>query len=233
MLRCMILDDEPLALDLLEDYIRNTPFLQLQHRCTHPMDALPLLQSGAVDLVFSDIQMQGLNGMQLIRSLTSKPMFILVTAYHNFAVESYEFDVVDYLVKPVAYDRFVKAAGKALARHEAGKTNIVSEPGYVFLQVDYSMVKVILADILYIEGVKDYVRLHYTLEKKSLPLLVRISMKTIEDMLPHSSFSRIHKSYIVNITHINIIRKNSIFVAGIELPVGEQYKDITSNFINK
>lgn len=198
------------------------------------MEALPLLQSGTVDLVFSDIQMQGLNGLQLIRSLTNKPMFIMVTAYHNYAVESYEFDVVDYLVKPVAYDRFVKAAGKALALFETKNTDITPlTPDHIFLQVDYSMVKVTLQDVLYIEGVKDYVRLHYINDKKQLPPLVRISMKAIEDMLPGTQFSRIHKSYIVNTTHVNVIRKNSLSVAGIELPVSDQYREVVNNLTNK
>lgn len=232
MLKCLILDDEPLALDLLEDYIRNIPYLQLVKRCSNAMDALSVLQISAIDLVFSDIQMQGFSGIQLINSLHVKPMFILVTAYQDYALQGYEMDIVDYLLKPVSYERFVKAANKALMLYNM-KHKGDQYPDHIFLNIDYSLVKVMLSDILYLEGVKDYVRVHYIREKKATPLLVRISMKGIEEMLPPGLFCRIHKSYIVNAASITAIRKNSMFLSALELPVSEQYKDVISRLANK
>ncbi len=225
MLKCLIVDDEPLALDLLEDYIRNIPFLQLVRRCTSAMDALAALQTTPVDLVFTDIQMQGFSGIQLINSLQVRPMFIFITAYQDYALQGYEMDVVDYLLKPVPYERFVKAANKALSLHSSKQKNI-APANHIFLNLDYSLVKIMLDDILYLEGVKDYVRVHYIKDKKTPPLLVRISMKAIEEMLPPDQFYRIHKSYIVNGTGITAIRKNSVFLSALELPVSEQYKDV-------
>lgn len=228
----MILDDEPLALDLLEDYIRNVPYLRLVARCGNAMDALSILQKDEVDLVFSDIQMQGLSGIQLIKTLQTKPMFVMVTAYADYAVEGYEIDIVDYLLKPVSYERFVKAANKAHERYLlANKQN--KQHDHVFLHVDYSLVKVMLDDIVYIEGVKDYVRIHYAAGSKKQPLLVRISMKGIEDILSPALFCRIHKSYIVNAARVTTIRKNSIYLDALELPVSELYKDVVTRLTNR
>ena len=232
MLKCMILDDEPLALDLLEDYIRDVPYLQLVARCTNAMGALAILQQEQVDLVFSDIQMQGLSGIQLIKTLQTKPMFVMVTAYSNYAVEGYEIDIVDYLLKPVSYERFVKAANKAHERYQlTNKSN--KQPDHIFLHVDYSLVRVVLDDIVYIEGVKDYVRIHYVAASKKQPLLVRISMKGIEEILPPATFCRIHKSYIVNAAMVTAIRKSSVHLDVLELPISEQYKDVVVRLTNR
>ncbi len=222
MLNCIIVDDEKLALDLLEDYIRNIPFLKLIKRCSNAMDAMELIQKYNIDLVFSDIEMQGLSGMQLIKTLPAKPIFIMITAYKSYAAEGYELDVIDYLLKPVSYERFVKACNKALAHYNSQQTNI-QMPDHVFFHADYSLVKVLLDEVLYVEGVKDYVKIHYTTNKN--PLLVRHSMKGIEEIFPASKFIRIHKSYIINVVCITAIRKNSLFLKEFELPVSEQYKD--------
>lgn len=227
MLRCIAIDDEPLALDLLEDNIRNTPFLTFVARCRNAMEAMQVLQQQAVDLVFSDIQMPGLNGLQLIQALQAKPMFILITAHEKFALQSYDLDVVDYLLKPVAYERFVKACSKALTRYKlqqhADATIPKSEAKeYIFLPLDYRMVKIALADVTMVEGVKDYIRIHFSGGKR--PMLVRMSMKGIEAML-EGGFLRIHKSYIVSVRHLAAIKKNSVFVGDAELPIGEQYRE--------
>jgi DNA-binding LytR/AlgR family response regulator len=230
MLNCIIVDDEKLALDLLEDYIRNIPFLKLIKRCNNAMDAMEVIQKHNIDLVFSDIEMQGLNGMQLIKTLLVKPMFIMITAYKSFAAEGYELDVIDYLLKPVSYERFVKACNKALAQYNSQQTNI-QMPDHVFFHADYSLIKVLLDEVLYVEGVKDYVKIHYTINKN--PLLVRHSMKGIEEIFPASKFIRIHKSYIINATCITAIRKNSLFLGEFELPVSEQYKDTITLLTNR
>jgi two-component system LytT family response regulator len=226
MLHCIAIDDEPLALDLLEDNIRSIPFLILTAKCRSAMDAIEVMQREQIDLVFSDIQMPGLTGLQLIQSLTVKPMFIFITAHERFALASYDLDVVDYLLKPVAYERFVKACNRALDYSnllQANQNTRQDTKEFIFVPVDYEMVKVTLADILLIEGVKDYVRIYYQTPIRTL--LVRISMKAILDMLPATSFIRIHKSFIVNVRKITTIRKNDLFVGDRELPIGEQYKD--------
>ncbi len=224
MLRCIAIDDEPLALDLLEDNIRKTPFLSLAGRCRNAMEAMQMLQGKPVDLVFSDIQMPGLSGLQLIQAMQTKPMFILITAHEKFALESYDLDVVDYLLKPVAYERFVKACGKALERHALRQGGAKGEhKEFVFLPVDYKLVKISLAQVSMIEGVKDYIRIHFSDGKR--PLLVRMSMKGIEEQVESAGFMRIHKSYVISIRHLTAIRRNSLFIGETELPVGEQYRE--------
>ncbi len=228
-MNCIIVDDEPLALDLLEDYIIKVPFLKLIKRCANAIDAIETIRSNQIDLVFSDIQMQGLSGIQLIKNLSTKPMFIMITAYNAYALEGYELDLVDYLLKPAPFERFVKACYKALDRYNLRQ----KEPAlsdHVFFHADYSLVKVMLDEISYIEAIKDYVKIHYTNGRQ--PFLVRHSMKGIEDVLPLSRFARIHKSYIVNTACITAVRKNSVFLNDFELPVSEQYKEVISQITN-
>ncbi|PZF74721.1 LytR/AlgR family response regulator transcription factor [Taibaiella soli] len=233
MLSCIIVDDEPLALDLLEDNIGKIPFLELKGRCKSATEALTVLQNDSIDLVFCDIQMPGLNGLQLIRSLVTPPMFIMITAYENYAVEGFNLDVVDYLLKPVSFDRFLRACNKALEKSNSrnavkaapvSKSEEIPTPGYIFLPVDYSMVKIMLSEVRMIEALKDYIKIHFTNHAKR-PLLVRMSMKAMEEMLPGAAFIRIHKSYIVSIGEISAIRKNALYINELELPIGEQYKD--------
>lgn len=226
MLRCIAIDDEPLALDLLEDNIKSIPFLSLKARCRNAMEAIDVMLREPVDVVFSDIQMPGLNGLQLIQALTTKPMFILITAHEKFALAGYDLDVVDYLLKPVPYERFVKACNRALEQYTLQHTDqLIRQEAkeFIFLPIDYKMVKVALADIVMIEAVKDYVRISFQTPARTL--LVRISMKAIMDMLPTSSFMRIHKSFIVNIRRITAIQKNDLFVNEHKLPIGEQYRE--------
>jgi len=224
MIRCLAVDDEPLALELLEDNIRQVPFLELVGKCSNALDALKFLQQQSVDLIFLDIQMPGLTGLQFIRSLSHPPMVILITAYEKFALEGFELDVVDYLVKPVSLDRFIKACNKASElfnlRTKQGSNTATD---YFFVSADYSLVKVEFADILWIEGLKDYVKIN--LKSSSKSIITRMSMKALEDQLPASKFMRIHKSYIVSISSITSVRKSSVFIGAMELPVGDNYKD--------
>lgn len=227
MLRCVAIDDEPLALELLEDNISKVPYLQLVAKCSNAIEAMKVLQEQPVDLIFLDIQMPGLTGLQFIQSMTERPMIILITAYEKYALEGFNLDVIDYLVKPVSVDRFVKACNKARelqqlkTRPKSGDN--VSNPTYFFVNVDYSQVKVNFSDIKYIEGLKDYIKIH--LKNSSRAIITRMPMKTIEEQLPASGFIRIHKSYIVSIEHITAIRKNSVFIDAIELPVGDNFRD--------
>lgn len=221
---CIAIDDEPLALELLEDNIRKVPYLELKGSFADPLKAVSFLQQQQVDLVFLDIQMPGITGLQLIQSLRNKPMFILITAYEKHALEGFNLDVVDYLVKPVPVDRFIKAAAKAWELFQLRSGNsTVTQPDHLFINVDYSLLKVTFDDIIYVEGLKDYIRIH--LKSTNRHIITRMSMKSMEEELPASQFVRIHKSFIVSIKFITSARKNSVFIGEQEIPVGENYKD--------
>lgn len=228
-LRCIAVDDESLARKLLEENIRQLPFLELVATCRNPFEAMEVLQKEKVDLMFLDIQMPGMLGTKFLESLTEKPMVIFVTAYSNYAVESYELDVVDYLVKPVSLERFVKAANKAFDLYQirkAAKTNATTDspmpiaeysPDYFFVNVEYSLVKIAIKEILFIEGLKDYIKIF--IDGQHRPILTKSTMKAIEEKLPSKNFIRIHKSYIVNIDKIDSIRGKSISINKHEIPV--------------
>lgn len=234
MLKCIAVDDEPLALHLLTDYIRKVPFLDLAATAGDAFEAAKSLQEKPVDLIFIDIQMPGLTGLQFIQSLAKRPMVIIITAYKKFAPEGFDLDVVDYLVKPVGLDRFMKACNKAQELYElrnsanantgpAGTSGTPNTSEFFFVNVDYSLVKVLFADIIWIEGSGDYVKIH--VKSSPRPLLVRTSAKTLESELPADRFLRIHKSYIVAVASITAIRRNSVFIGEMELPAGETYRD--------
>jgi len=224
MIRCIAIDDEPLALELLEDNISKLPYLQLVASCDNALDAMKIMEQQPIDLIFLDIQMPGLTGLQFIQSMTVKPMIILITAYEKYALQGFDLNVTDYLVKPVSLDRFINACNKAKELFDLKKQpKVANDAGYFFVNVDYSLVKVITADIVYIEGLKDYIKIH--LKSSQRPLVTRIPMKTIEDQLPASAFIRIHKSYIVSIAFITAVRKSSVFIDSLELPVSDNYRD--------
>lgn len=234
MIRCIAIDDEELALELLVDNIKKVPYLQLVAACSDPIEALKILQEQPVDLVFLDIQMPGLTGLQFIKSTAQNPMFILVTAYEKYALEGYNLNVVDYLVKPVEVDRFIKACNKAKHLYNLKyKAQVNKEiiQDYIFINVDYSLVKVLFSDIVYIEALKDYVKFH--LKSTDKFLVTRMSMKNVEDELPPTLFLRIHKSYIVSKAFITSIRKSSVFINSLELPVGDNYKQAVDEYTRR
>ena len=228
MLRCIAVDDEPLALDLLEDNIKQVPFLQLVAKCKNALDAIEILRNEDIDLIFLDIQMPGLTGLQLIQSLTVKPMVILITAYDTYALDGFNLDVIDYLVKPVAFDRFLKACNKAweffkLKNHASQPlSENIPEPDYFFVNAEYSLVKVVMDDIIMVEGLKDYLKIHLVNNK---PLVIRMSMKSIEEKLSAKKFMRVHKSYIISLARITSIRKGSVFLGQLEVPLSDNYKE--------
>jgi two-component system LytT family response regulator len=235
MISCIAIDDEPLALELLEDNISKVPFLQLEASFSNPIEAIKYLQEQRVDLVFLDIQMPGMTGLQFIQSMSQKPMFILITAYEKYALDGFNLDVVDYLVKPVSLERFMKACNKANELHQlrTKPKESLSEPQaeYFFINVDYSLVKVVFKDVIYIEGLKDYIKIH--LKSTTKPIVARMSMKSIEEQLPSSIFIRVQKSYIVSKEYITAIRKNSIFIGNIEIPVGDNYRDALTSLTGR
>src|SRR6476620_2064896 len=236
MLRCIAIDDEPLALELLVDNISKVPFLELVAECSNPLEALKVLQEKKVDLIFLDIQMPGLTGLQFIQSLAEKPMFILITAYEKYALDGYTLDVLDYLVKPVSLDRFIKACNKAKDLHDlkikgSDNNSNIQKTDYFFVNVDYKLLKVVFADITFIEGLKDYIKIH--LKSTTRPIITRLSMKSVEEQLPEADFLRIHKSYIVSVAHITAVMKNSVFIGELEIPVSDNYKDTLATLTGK
>lgn len=234
MMTCIAIDDEPLALRLLEDNISNVPFLHLVASCRNALDAMKVLAETKIDLIFIDIQMPGLTGLQFVATLERKPLIIFITAYKQHALESYDLDVVDYLVKPVALARFIKACNRAKELHElkAGKPNAATaSPNYFFLSADYSQVKIVFDNIKWIEGLRDYVKIH--LKDSNKPLLFRTSLRALEPELSAGKFVRIHKSYIVALESITAIRKSAVFIDAIELPIGETFRDAVEKIIRK
>lgn len=226
-MRCLAIDDEPLALALLEDNIRQVPFLELVAVCSNAMEALTLLRTTEIDLIFLDIQMPGLTGLQLLQSLTVRPIAILITAYDNYALDGYNLDVIDYIVKPAPFERFLKACNKAneyfrLKNLPPTIPDAPDAPDYFFVQAEYGLIKIVMGEIMLIEGLRDYLKIHLTGGK---PQVIRMSMKAIEEKLPAKRFIRIHKSYIVAIDRITSIRKGSVFIDSLELPLSELYKD--------
>jgi DNA-binding LytR/AlgR family response regulator len=225
MIRCLIVDDEALALDLLEDNIRHVSFLELAGRCRNGFEAMEILQKEKIDLVFLDIQMPDLSGIQLLKTLRAKPLVIFTTAYEKYALEGFELDVVDYLLKPFSFERFLKAVSKAQdylrIQEGAVKEAVSRETESLFVKSDYKLVKIDIKDILYIEGLKDYIKI-YTGEK---PVITLHSMKAIEEKLPPSDFFRVHRSYIINIRKIKYVRRNFVSVGDKEIPIGENYRD--------
>jgi len=235
-LTCLAIDDESPARHMLEDNIRQVPFLELVGTCKNAFEAIEALQKQPIDLLFLDIQMPGMLGTQFLETLPEKPMVIFVTAYSNYAVESYELDVVDYLVKPVPLERFVKAANKALHLKQQ-KTlpptlpQTAESPDFFFVNVEYALVKITIPEITHIEGMKDYVKIYLADTKK--PVLTKSTLKSMEEKLPSTGFMRVHKSFIVNLNRIDSIRNREIRIGPWEIPVGEANLEELMRFVQK
>lgn len=234
-INCVAVDDEPLALKLLADNIGKVFYLNLVACCSHAFEAMKALQENEVHLIFIDIQMPGLSGLEFISTLSNKPLVIFITAYKQFALESYNLAVVDYLVKPVSIERFIIACNKAKELHELKiiklKSPSLNSNEFFFVNADYSQIKVVFNNIIWMEGVRDYVKFY--LKDSNKPLLIRTSLKAIELEIPKQKFIRIHKSYIVNIESITSVRKNSVFIKNMELPVGETFRETVEQLVKK
>jgi len=233
MMKCIAVDDEKLVLDLLVDNIEKVPFLQLVGRCKTAMEAAELLHKEDIDLIFLDIQMPGLSGLQFVRSLKNPPMIIFVTAYKEHALEGFELDAVDYLLKPVSFERFLKACNKAQDLFNLQRKQFTKEehPGYFFVYVEYNQVKITIADILYIEGMKDYVKIFLT--SSSRPVITKMSLKTVEEKLAAHHFVRIHKSYIVSADKVTAIKRDLVCIANTELPLSETYRSNINTILSQ
>jgi DNA-binding LytR/AlgR family response regulator len=225
----LIVDDEPLALDVLETYLQRMPELKLVKRCANAFEANEALSSHDVDLMFLDIQMPQLTGIDFIKTLKNPPLVIFTTAFPNYAIEGFELDAVDYLLKPISAERFMKAANKAIEqiklRQSKQSADQIDESEFIFVKADKKYVKVRYDDIIYIEGLKDYV----IIKLNSGRVITLQTMKSLEDKLPGKVFKRIHRSYIVNVDKINAIVGNMVEVLenskAKHLPIGKNYRD--------
>lgn len=229
MIKCIVVDDEPFALDLIKGYVTKTPYLELGGDFSNPFKALTFLLQNSVDLVFLDINMPELSGIQLLKSLPNRPLVVFTTAYPEFGAESYEYDAIDYLLKPVKYERFLKAANKALEFSGHGQAPLTDhsekftesdKPEYIFLKSGTQVNKVRTDQILYIEGAGNYMTF-FTREKKIMTLL---SMTEVTEMLPADQFVRVHKSYIVNKDSIEVIEKHRLRINKQFIPIGITYR---------
>lgn len=230
MIRCIAVDDEQLLRDLLEDSISQVPFLQLAATCKNALEACDIIQNGQIDLIFLDIQMPGLNGLQFLASLKNPPLVILVTAYEQYALEGFNLQVVDYLLKPFSFERFLKACNRANELFHLQNAGINHEVKDFFVNVEYTQVKITVADIEYIEGLKDYIKIHLSTAAK--PVLTRMSMKAMEEKLPAGSFIRCHKSFLVATKKISTIKRDFVCIGEKEIPVSEFYKENLSILLN-
>jgi DNA-binding LytR/AlgR family response regulator len=238
VLKCIAVDDEPLALKLVETFIEQTPFLQLSCSCDNAVEALSLIREKQPDIVFLDINMPNLTGMELARLLqdqsVSIPKIIFTTAYNHYAIEGYKVNAVDYLLKPFSYEEFLRAANKVLQITEESSNHyqsIAADDEFFFLKVEYQWVRISLKDVLYIESLIDYVKVHLVDSEKAV--LSLISLKALEEKLPATKFMRIHRSFIVALDKINTISKNSIFIGKTEITVGEQYKEAFKTIVDR
>ncbi|RMG26539.1 MAG: DNA-binding response regulator [Bacteroidetes bacterium] len=226
---CLIVDDEHLARSLLAAYVAKLPQLKLVDSCENAMQALAVLQTQPVDVLLLDIQMPDLSGLELVQVLNPRPLVILTTAYAEYALKGFELEVMDYLLKPIAFERFVQAINKAAAqlklRREAAAT-VASPADYFYAKVDYKWVKVRYEDVLYIEGLKEYVSI-FTPQRR---LVVYQALKKLEHSLPPGKFIRVHKSYIVALDKITAVYGNTIEIGQKEIPIGKSYK---ANFFKK
>jgi DNA-binding LytR/AlgR family response regulator len=225
-MKCIAVDDEGPALYLIEDNIRRVPFLHLVKCCKNAYDAMVILQQESIDLMFLDIEMPGITGLEFLQSLPSKPMVIFTTAYKKYAWEGYNLDVLDYLLKPIAYDRFLKAVNKAheyyhVRRKEQSEAPV--NPDYIFVYAEYNLVKIVLNEITHIEALKDYVKIYLNTSNK--PVITRVSMKAMEEKLPASKYVRVHKSFIVSIDKITSIRKNRINLGLSDVPMSDNFRE--------
>jgi DNA-binding LytR/AlgR family response regulator len=235
-MKTIIIDDEPYALTLLHEELKKIPFLKVVATFGSPIMAISYLQSNTVDLVFSDISMPDISGLQLIKSTNSKAMFILATAHRDHAIEGFELDVVDYLVKPYGFERLFKAVLKAqgrwlLIQNKPDKTTnhfeLLSESPqinpYLFVKSDYKEVKILISQINYVSALKDYVKIF--LEGTDKAIVTQMNLKAVEELLPPEKFCRVHRSFIVNIEKVNAHTKSELYINQVEIPIGDLYRN--------
>lgn len=230
----MIVDDEPMALNLVESYVEKTPFLELKTKCSSAIEAMEFIKSEPVDLLFLDIQMPDLTGIEFSKMLPKETRVIFTTAFDHYALEGFKVEAIDYLLKPFDYAEFLAAANKANTYFELvkGKRQSVlsDEKEFLFVKSEYKQLRIKLADVLYFEGLKDYIKIW--LKDHPKPILTLMSLKSLEEELPESQFMRVHRSYIVSLNNIDVIERSQIIINNQRITVSEQYKSKFLEFIN-
>lgn len=236
-MKCVIIDDEPLAVELLQDFVKKVDSLELINSFNNAIDAVSFINQNNVDLVFLDIQMPHFSGIDFLNTIEKKPLVIFTTAYSDYAVEGFNLGAVDYLVKPIPFHRFLKAVVRAQQVLQPAAPQAISEntnateieQDFMFVRAEYENVKLNFADILFIEGLKDYVKIYTTDNKFTLTL---ISLIKLENLLSNKGFARIHRSYIINIKHVKSIQKNKVLISDKRVPISESYKNTFFEKIN-
>lgn len=232
MIKCIAIDDEPLALRQISEYIKETPFLELKGTFESAVEAMLFLSENDLDLIFVDIQMPKLNGLDFVKSLKQRPDIIFTTAYSEYAIDGFQLDALDYLLKPLDYSSFLKGANKALTNFKEknrAEEKLNATPDHIFIKSEYKIIRIELDKIRYIEGDRGYLR--FFLEHAK-PVMTLLSMKKIEEKLPPSKFIRVHRSYIVNLDKLTMIERSSIVFDDVRIPVSEQYKDKLQGYID-
>ncbi len=233
-LKCIAIDDEPLALKQIGSYIEKTPFLEAQALCQNAFEAMEYLANSEVDLMFVDINMPDLNGMDFVKSLTQKPQIIFTTAYSEYAIEGFQVDALDYILKPISYNVFLKSANKAKTWFELNQKqteSVQTTMDSLFVKSEHKMVRIFLSEIKYIESSNEYIQIHLINDQ---PVTTLIRLKVMEEQLPRDKFMRVHRSFIVNLDRVKVIERNRIvFDDKIYIPVGEQYRESFQAFLDK
>nr|WP_315219503.1 LytTR family DNA-binding domain-containing protein [uncultured Flavobacterium sp.] len=236
-MKCVIIDDEPLAVELLEDFVGKVDSLELIRTFNNAIDAVSFINQTNIDLIFLDIQMPHFSGIEFLNTVEKKPLIIFTTAYSDYAVEGFNLGAVDYLVKPIPFHRFLKSVVRAQQIFNPANVQAISESttapeidqDFMFVRAEYENVKMNFSDILFIEGLKDYVKIYTTDNKFTLTL---ISLIKLENLLSCKGFSRIHRSYIINIKHVKSIQKNKVLISDKRIPISESYKNAFFERIN-
>ena len=240
MIKCIAIDDEPLALKKLVTYIKKIPYLELVAQCRSAIEAQQVIDNQEVEAMFLDINMPDLNGMDFAKSLEQDhsrgPITVFTTAYSEYAIEGYKANAVGYLLKPYSFDEFEQAAQKVkdiceIRQQAMTEVSTDEEDGVIYVKSDYKIVRVDISNIRYIEAMSEYLRI--SCECREKPIIVLLSMKKIEEKLPQNKFMRIHRSYIINLDKIREVKKNHVVLEGdVSLPIGDNYKDIFMNYLN-
>jgi two-component system, LytTR family, response regulator len=221
-MKCVILDDEPLAVELITKYIDDTENLSLAFAGTNAFEAIQFIQKNDVDIIFLDMQMPELTGIQVLKIIGNNYKVIFTTAYTDYALDGYEYNITDYLLKPISYERFLKAIQKIETSNAAVVKNVTAEDDFIFIKSDSKMIKINLKEILFIEGLKDYISIQTEKEK----LITLQNLKTFEQHLSAQQFMRVHKSYIVALNKIDTVERNRIFIGNYPIPIGDTYRDV-------
>lgn len=235
MIRCLIVDDEHFARELMEDNVRLVPFLELVATCKNAEEAIKIMAVEQIDLIFLDVQMPGLSGIQWLQAgLIQSPLVIMVTAYENYALEGFDLNVVDYVLKPVSFDRFLKAATKAFELFRLKYKQpapLQTEQNSIFVNSDYSLVRIHMDDITYVEGLKDYIKIYQLNTER--PIIPRLSLHYMEDKLPSKRFIRVHRSYIVALDKIISVKRNRLYLPNGDIPFTDNYRPQLMEYITE